>query len=81
MVADAATRYGKPTGMCGEMAGNPRAVKVLLGMGLTSISVTACDISEIKQQIRNAAFAQTQKLAEAVCKKSTGAEILALLGE
>lgn len=81
LVADAANRHGKPIGMCGEMAGNPRAVKVLLGMGLTSFSVTASDISEIKQQVRNAAFAQTPKLAEAVCQKSTCAEILTLLGE
>lgn len=81
MVADAATRHGKPIGMCGEMAGNPKAVNALLGMGLTSFSVTASDISEIKQQIRNAAFAQTQKLAEAVCKKSTCAEIQVLLWE
>lgn len=81
LVADAANRHGKPIGICGEMAGNPRAVKVLLGMGLTSFSVTASDIPEIKQQIRNAVFAQNQKLAEAVCQKSTCAEILALLGE
>ena len=81
MVADAANRHGKPIGMCGEMAGNPKAVTVLLGMGLTSFSVTASDIPAIKQQIRSAIFAQTQKLAEAVCQKSTCAEILALLGE
>ena len=79
MVADAAVKYGKPLGLCGEMAGNPQAVLFLLGMGLTSLSLAGANIPEIKQMIRNASYEQAQQLAAKVCEKSTADQVNTLL--
>lgn len=44
-------RFGVPVSMCGEMAGDTRYVKLLLGMGLRSFSVNAESYLEIKEII------------------------------
>jgi phosphotransferase system enzyme I (PtsI) len=79
-VTGAANKHGKPVGLCGEMAGDPRAARLLLGLGLGSLSVAPGDIPEIKQAIRNTSYAQARKLAAKACKKSTVAEVHALCG-
>lgn len=81
MATDAAALHGKPIGMCGEMAGNSKAIAFLLGIGLTSFSVIANDIKKVKQKIRNTDYGQAQKLANLVCQKSTDAEIQTLLSK
>ncbi|RQW04232.1 MAG: phosphoenolpyruvate--protein phosphotransferase, partial [Calditrichaeota bacterium] len=47
-VIDAAKSKMKPVGMCGEMAGDPVAVPLLIGMGLENFSATPSRIPEIK---------------------------------
>jgi phosphotransferase system enzyme I (PtsI) len=44
MVVKAANQEGKWVGMCGEMAGDPVAVPILLGMGLKELSMSAAAI-------------------------------------
>jgi phosphotransferase system enzyme I (PtsI) len=44
MVVKAADQEGKWVGMCGEMAGEPIAVPILLGMGLKELSMSAATI-------------------------------------
>lgn len=44
MVIDAAHKEGKWAGMCGEMAGDPLAVPLLLGLGLDEFSMSATSI-------------------------------------
>ncbi|HDZ11639.1 MAG TPA: phosphoenolpyruvate--protein phosphotransferase, partial [Bacteroidetes bacterium] len=51
-------------GMCGEMASNPLAVPILLGLGLDELSVTLPFLSEIKRTIRSLRFDEVQKLAK-----------------
>ncbi|MGV8091916.1 MAG: phosphoenolpyruvate--protein phosphotransferase [Mangrovibacterium sp.] len=79
-VAAAANKHGKPVGLCGEMAGDPKAAKLLLGLGLSSLSVAPGNVPEIKQAIHNTSYAQARKLAAKACKKSTVAEVHALSG-
>lgn len=70
---------GRPVGICGEMAGHPQAVIFLSGIGLASLSISASDIPEIKQLIRNASYEQAQKLATEMCRKSTADQVNASL--
>jgi phosphotransferase system enzyme I (PtsI) len=44
MVVKAANQEGKWVGMCGEMAGDPTAAPILLGMGLRELSMSAAAI-------------------------------------
>jgi phosphotransferase system enzyme I (PtsI) len=47
----AGEKAGVPVAMCGEMAGNPRFTRLLLGMGLREFSVPPNALLEIKQII------------------------------
>lgn len=44
-------RRGIPVGMCGELAGDPRATELLLGMGLREFSMSAGSIPLVKEVI------------------------------
>ena len=51
-VIQAARAADVPLSMCGEMAGDPRFVPLLLGMGLYSLSMQPAALLDVKQQIR-----------------------------
>ncbi len=44
-------RMGKPVSVCGEMAGDSRLTRLLLGMGLTNFSMHPAHVLAVKQQI------------------------------
>lgn len=50
-VIEAGHAKGKWVGMCGEMAGDPVAIPILLGMGLDEFSMSASSILPARQQI------------------------------
>lgn len=56
---------GLPVGMCGELAGDPQATLLLLGMGLRDFSMNAPFIPVVKNIILQSSMA----LARAVCAK------------
>jgi phosphotransferase system enzyme I (PtsI) len=65
-VIDAGHQAGKWVGMCGEMAGDPVVIKILLGMGLDEYSVAASAIPKVKRLLRNYNFEDAKKLAQDV---------------
>jgi len=50
---NAGQRHQRPVSMCGEMAGDPRFTRLLLGMGLRVLSMQPGSLLEIKEIIRN----------------------------
>ena len=52
MTIDAGVQGGIPVAMCGEMAGDPRYTRLLLGLGLTEFSMHPANVLEIKRIIR-----------------------------
>lgn len=68
-------KSGKLVSMCGEMAADPFAVPLLIGLGLDSISVSASAIPLIKRMIRNLSFEELQILADECLKFKTEKEI------
>ena len=63
MVIDAAHAQGKWVGMCGELAGEPLAIPILLGLGLDEFSMNPPAIPIAKQIIRSLSLAETQTIA------------------
>nr|MBS0021967.1 phosphoenolpyruvate--protein phosphotransferase [Gammaproteobacteria bacterium] len=59
-----ARRFGKPISVCGEMAGNPAAVVLLLGLGIDKLSMTASNLPRIKWLIRNFSRRRAHDLLE-----------------
>jgi phosphoenolpyruvate-protein phosphotransferase len=74
-VIKAAHAQGKWVGMCGELAGSPEAIPLLIGMGLDEFSMTASAIPAAKRLIRSLSAAHTQQLAEQALQFSEPAAI------
>lgn len=51
MTIDAGAAAGVPVAMCGEMAGDPRYTRLLLGMGLSEFSMHHTALQEVKHVI------------------------------
>ncbi len=60
----ACNRASKPVTLCGEMAGRPRAVVLLLGMGLRSFSMSPAFIPTIKDLLTHVSIAQAEKILQ-----------------
>ncbi len=81
MTVDACHKAGKWVGMCGEMAGDPVFVPLLLGMGLDEFSVSVSVIPEIKKVIRLMPFDKAKEIALAALQVKTSEEVLKLIRE
>jgi len=71
----------KDVSMCGEMAGDPAAVMLLIGMGLRSFSMNPALLVEVKELIRKVSLRDTIELAEAALELSAAREIRKLVQE
>lgn len=72
---------GKFTGMCGEMAGDPAATLILLGMGLDEFSMSASSIPQVKKIIRSVTYEEAKMIADQALTMNTGNEIRAMVKE
>jgi len=63
MTIAAARRHGRWVGVCGEMAGEPALVPLLLGLGVDELSVTPASVPSVKFLLRRLRVAETQALA------------------
>ncbi|MGD9611287.1 MAG: phosphoenolpyruvate--protein phosphotransferase [Kiritimatiellia bacterium] len=75
---EAGRRHGIWTGVCGETAGNPVLVPLLLGLGVTELSASPGAVPLVKDVVRHLRLAEAQELAAAALALPTGAEVLAL---
>ena len=62
-------------GMCGEAAGDPSFIPLLVGLGLDEFSMNANKILQARKLIRELNFHDCQKLADEVLKLNTSEEI------
>ena len=70
---------GKFAGMCGEMASDPLATLLLLGLGLTEFSVNPSALLKIKNIITSVDRSYAQMVAAKVMQLSTADEIISCL--
>jgi phosphotransferase system enzyme I (PtsI) len=71
----AAQRTGKPVAMCGDMAGDPILLWVLLGLGLRDLSMSPRQIPVVKSIIRSTRLSEAERLVETVISLRTEAEV------
>jgi phosphotransferase system enzyme I (PtsI) len=76
---EAALRMRMQVSVCGEMAGNPRLVPLLLGLGLRSLSMNASSIPRVKQAIRALDIDDCARFARRVMEQSDPARIRELV--
>jgi phosphotransferase system enzyme I (PtsI) len=73
MTIQAGQKMGIPVAMCGEMAGDARYTRLLLGMGLKEFSVHPNALLEVKQVITESRVSESRKFTQRVMRviKST----------
>lgn len=64
MTIDGAHKNGKWAGMCGEMAGDPEAVAILLGLGLDEFSMSATSILNARNIVTKLSYEKAKELAD-----------------
>jgi phosphocarrier protein FPr len=74
----AAHAHGKWVGVCGELAADPAAVPLLVGLGVDELSVSARSIAEVKANVRELTLSQAQGLAQTALGLGTAAQVRAL---
>jgi len=74
---DAGQAHGIWTGICGEMAGDLAAVPLLLGLGVSELSVTPSMVPRVKMLICSIEMSEARKLAEFALDSDSPKEILA----
>jgi phosphoenolpyruvate-protein phosphotransferase (PTS system enzyme I) len=77
MTARAAEAAGIPCGVCGEMAGDPRATALLIGSGVRELSMSAGSLGVIRREVRRTPRASAVELAQGALVLSTADEVLA----
>ena len=78
-VVKAARRHDRPVCVCGEMASDPMAALLLVGMGIRRLSMSANLIPRIKELICRIAYFDMQRLLDSMRREdlSTAAEVAA----
>jgi multiphosphoryl transfer protein len=79
LVTEAAGAHQKWAGVCGELAGDPVAAAVLVGLGVRELSVAPPLVPAVKEAVRAIDLEDAQALAEAALGLEAGAEVRALL--
>jgi phosphotransferase system enzyme I (PtsI) len=74
-VIDAAKKNEINVSMCGEFASNIKALPVLLGMGLTEISIGINEINTVTNILNSQKYYELEKNIEELLKKSTIQEV------
>jgi phosphotransferase system enzyme I (PtsI) len=75
MVVENAHAQGIPVGMCGEMASDPLASVILLGLGLDEYSMSPSSIPEVKRILRSVSVPQARQLVETIMEMRASREI------
>jgi phosphotransferase system enzyme I (PtsI) len=73
---DAGNDHGIWTGICGEMAGDIRLTPLLIGLGVTELSVGPQQVSRLGQVIRSINFAECAAMAVEVMGMNRSYDIL-----
>jgi phosphotransferase system enzyme I (PtsI) len=75
IVADAAHAAGISVCMCGEMAGEPNYLPILLGLGFNELSMNSVSIPKVKKILRRCSRGEAELLAAQVLSFPTAAEV------
>jgi phosphoenolpyruvate-protein kinase (PTS system EI component) len=74
-VVRSAQSYGKWVGVCGELAGDPVAVPVLVGLGIGELSMNPNSIPKVKNIIGHLRMSAAKSLADQVLQADSAPSV------
>ena len=60
--------FNRPVGVCGELAGNPMATVLLMGLGVDSLSMSAGSLMKVKWVVRSFSVSRARQLVHAALR-------------
>ncbi len=79
MVIKAGRKYNKKVSLCGELAGDHRATRLLIGLGLKELSMNARNITHVRDIIVTTEYKQAKQLAKQALSAASSEDIIKLL--
>ena len=79
LVVEGAGKLNCPVSVCGEMAGNPMATVLLLGMGIDGLSMSAGSLLKVKWVIRSFSRARARQLLQAALRMEDVSQVRLLM--
>ena len=67
--------------LCGEMAGNPQYIPLLVGMGLVDLSMNPAALLEAKKIVRSMNYKKWEEIAQRTLQLPSAEEISKFLAE
>jgi phosphotransferase system enzyme I (PtsI) len=74
-VISAGDRFGIPVSLCGEMAADPLAVPVLIGLGLKEFSMHPPALPVVRNLVRGVTFREARRIAQKALAMATAKEV------
>lgn len=74
----AAKKHGTWVGVCGGLAGDPLGARILTGLGVDELSMSAQDVAAVKATLRGDSYAAMQLLAQRALAAGSADEVRAL---
>lgn len=81
MTLKAGHKMDKPVSLCGEMAGDPRCTRLLLGLGLTEFSMHTNTMPIVKQAIINSDISQLSQMTQSILQTHDFDQFASLLDD
>ena len=73
MLGDAGAAAGKPVGVCGEAAADPKLAVVLVGLGCTTLSMTPAALADVRAELKTVTLKEAQARAARALAATTAA--------
>ena len=67
--------YSRPVGVCGELAGNPLATVLMMGLGVDSLSMSAGSLMKVKWVVRSFSASRARQLLQAALRMEDAQQV------
>jgi phosphoenolpyruvate-protein kinase (PTS system EI component) len=80
LTTEAAHRHGRHVAVCGELAGDPQATALLLGLGVEELSCAPAALPLVREAVRATDYQAARALAQQALHAPGVAEVRKLIG-
>jgi phosphotransferase system enzyme I (PtsP) len=74
-IGSGARVFNRPVGICGELAGDPTATVLLMGLGVDSLSMSAGSLMKVKWVIRSFSVSRARQLLHAALRMEDASQV------
>lgn len=79
--AQGAHQHGRWIGVCGGIASDPIAAAILIGLGVTELSVAPAAVPAVKAAVRKSRMEDCRRLAERACAAASAQDVRTMAAE